>query len=116
MVVYTMISTPASHSLHTDGQLTCYEILIQPIHPLHVRLFDLDLANICILHDPFLLHTLRQWYVAVLHAPPHHQLSRCAIVLLRQLYDRGVLHLVRAGQRCVSFDQDIVLLAVLGEL
>lgn len=99
-----------------DRQLTSNKILVQIIHPLHIRLFDLDLANIRILHDPLLPHTLWQRHIAMLHAPPYHQLRRCALVLVRELHNRRILHLVGACQRCVRFNRNAVLLAVLGKL
>lgn len=52
----------------------------------------------------------------MLQVPPHHQLRRRAIVLLRQFNDGLVFHLVSSRERRVGFDDDVVVFAILSEL
>lgn len=59
---------------------------------------------------------LGQRHVSVLQTPSHQQLRRRAVVLLRQLHNRRVLHLVGPSKWCVGLDDNSLVVAVLCQL
>lgn len=52
-------------------RLTGNQILIQTIHNLHITILDHEFSDLRIFDDTLLLHTLRQWHIAVLQTPAY---------------------------------------------
>lgn len=67
-------------------------------------------------YDPLLLDAFGQGDETVLQAPPDQQLGRSAAVLGPQFDYFWVFHAQSSSQRCVCFDDDVVLLAEAGDV
>ena len=92
------------------------EIFIQVIQSLHVLGRDLKPIRLPVRDDPLLAHALGQRHEAVLQAPPDQDLRWSAGVFLGHGLDGGILHFQGFHERAVGFDDDVVLLAELGDV
>ena len=92
-------------------QLTSDKVLIQPIHLLHVGVFNGEASNLPVLDDPRPFHALGQWHVAVLQAPPNQQLCRRARVLFGKRNNSCILHPQRPSKWRVRLYCDLVISA-----